>query len=116
MATASFRLRATLLGVLVTPVFLFIMVMASGGGHGTNYTYYYLAKIFFPWTMMSTAVATYLTPLSFLLGIAQYPIYGIILDRARANGRYWPAVRALVAVHFVAIILAGAFSSRSFMP
>ena len=48
MATASFRLRATLLGVLVTPVFLFIMVMASGGGHGTNYTYYYLAKIFFP--------------------------------------------------------------------
>ena len=107
---------ATLLGVVVTPLFLYIMVMATGGGHGTNYAYYYLAKMFFPWTMMSTAVTEYLTPLVFLLGVVQYPIYGIILDWARASDRFWPAVRALVAVHFVAIILAGAFSSRSFMP
>src|SRR5262249_16443859 len=115
MATTSFRGLATLLGVLVTPLFLFIMLMATGG-HGINYAYFYLAKIFFPWTMMSTAVTKYITPLPFLLGVAQYPIYGIILDWARARDRYWPAVRALVAVHFLAIILAAAFADRSFTP
>jgi hypothetical protein len=107
-----FRGLLTLLGILLTPVFLFITVVLAGGGHGT----YYAAKTFFPWSMMSTAVTRSITQPLVVLAFAQYPIYFIMLDVARAKGGFRPAALALLAVHFMAIMLAFAISNRSFTP
>jgi hypothetical protein len=108
----SFRGLATFLSVLATPLLLFMVVLAAGGGHGT----YGLAKALFPWTMMSTAVTRSITQPFVVLGIAQYPLYGIILDCARAAGRFKPAALALLAAHFSALMLAFAISNPSFTP
>jgi hypothetical protein len=107
-----FRGLIALAGILVTPPLLFLVVVAAGGGHGT----YWLAKTFFPWTMMSTAVTRSITQPLVVLGIVQYPLYGIILDVARAKGRFKPAALTLAAVHFSALMLAFAVSNRSFSP
>jgi hypothetical protein len=103
---------ATLLGVVVTPALLFLVVVAAGGGHGT----YWLPKVLFPWTMMSTAVTKSITQPLIVLGIAQYPLYGIILDLARSKGRFKPAALTLLAAHFSALMLAFSISNRSFTP
>ncbi|MBI5323406.1 hypothetical protein [Bradyrhizobium sp.] len=107
-----FRGLPTILGVLFAPLALYLVVLAAGGGHGT----YYAAKLPFPWTMMSTAVTKSITQPSVVLGIAQYPLYGIILDVARSKGRLTPAVLTLVAVHLCAIMLAFVISNPSFTP
>ena len=103
---------ATLLCLLATPLLLFLAVVAAGGGHGT----YWLAKMFFPWSMMSTAVTKSITQPLIVLGIAQYPLYGIILDLARARSRFKPAALTLLAAHFSALMLAFSISNRSFTP
>jgi hypothetical protein len=103
---------ATLLCLLATPLLLFLVVVAAGGGHGT----YWLAKMLFPWTMMSTAVTKSITQPLIVLGIAQYPLYGIILDLARAGSRFKPAALTLLAAHFSALMLAFSISNRSFTP
>ena len=103
---------ATLLGILITPVFLFVTVLAMGGGHGT----YYAAKTLFPWTMMSTAATKSITQPLVALAIAQYPLYGIVLDAARAKRRSRPAALMLLAVHALAVLLAFAISDPSFTP
>jgi len=103
---------ATVLCLLATPLLLFLVVAAAGGGHGT----YWLAKMFFPWSMMSTAVTRSITQPLIVLGIAQYPLYGIILDLARARSRFKPAALTLLFAHFSALMLAFSISNRSFTP
>jgi hypothetical protein len=66
--------------------------------------------------MMSTAVTKSITQPLIVVGIAQYPTYGIILDCARAAGRLKPAALTLLAAHFSAIMLAFAISNPSFTP
>jgi hypothetical protein len=66
--------------------------------------------------MMSTAVTKIITEPLVAVGIAQYPLYGIIVDMARAKGRFKPAALALAAVHFSALMLAFSISNPSFTP
>jgi hypothetical protein len=108
----SSRGLATFLSVLATPSLLFVVVLAAGGGHGT----YWPAKTLFPWTMMSTSVTKSITQPFIVLGTAQYPLYGIILDWARAISRFKPAALTLLAAHFSAMLLAFAISNPSFKP
>jgi len=112
MAKVLFRVMATLLGIAVTPVFLFITVVLAGGGHGT----YYAARTLFPWTMMATSVTKEITRPFIVLAFAQYPLYGILLDVARAKGGVRPAALALLAFHILVIMLAFAISNPSFTP
>ena|SRR5438105_15591245 len=107
-----FRGIATLAFVLITPVLLFIVFLAGGGGHGT----YWLAKTLFPWTMMSTAVTKSIVQPFIALAFVQYPLYGIILDVARATSRLTPAAPTLAAAHVAAVMLAFAISNPSFTP
>src|SRR5262245_47354098 len=78
--------RYVLLGAVVTLLLTFLIVWTIEGVHGSNNAASYLAKLFFPWTMTSTAVTKHLTSFAILFGMAQYPLYGIILDWARATG------------------------------
>jgi hypothetical protein len=106
MAKALSRVMATLLFVVITPVLLYIALLPMGSGRGT----YHAAKALFPWTVISIVVIKDITTPLIVLGIVQYPIYGIIIDWARAKGRFRPAVLTLAAVHFSAALLAFAIA------
>ena len=93
-------------------MFLLVVVAAGGGGHGT----YYAAKTLFPWTMMATSVTKEITTPFIALAFVQYPLYGILLDVARAKGGFGPAALALLAFHVLAIMLAFSISNPSFTP
>ena len=103
---------ASLAFVLVTPVFLFITVLAAGGGHGS----YMPAKLLFPWTMAATAFTRDIVQPFVVVAIAQYPVYGIMLDWVRSAGQLRSGVLTLAAAHVAAVMLAFAISNPSFTP
>ena len=103
---------ATLAFVLVTPVFHFITALAAGGGHGS----YMPAKLLFPWTMAATAFTRDIAQPFIAVAIAQYPVYGVILDWARSAGQLKSGVLALAAAHVAAVMLAFVISNPSFTP
>ncbi len=109
----SFFPKAWLAFVIVTPVFLFITVLTAAGGHGS----YMPAKILFPWTMAATAFTDgAITQPLVAMAIVQYPLYGIMLDWARAAARLRLGMLAIAGVHFVAVAVAFLISNRSFTP
>jgi hypothetical protein len=108
----SFFPKASLAFVIVTPVFLFITVLAAGGGYGS----YMPAKILFPWTMAATAFTNGITGPLMAMAIMQYPLYGIMLDWARSAARLRLGMLAIAGVHFVAVAVAFLISDRSFTP
>jgi hypothetical protein len=50
------------------------------------------------------------------MAIVQYPLYGIMLDWARAAARLRLGMLAIAGVHFVAVAVAFLISNRSFTP
>src|ERR1041385_5747678 len=74
-----------IVSLLLTPVALFAAIASAGAGHG-NYLW---AKIFFPYTMISSVLyQTNNAPrllnvlLWIVFPIVQYPLYGIIVSLA----------------------------------
>jgi hypothetical protein len=67
------------IGILVTPVAVFLALLSGGAGHG----HYELAKLFYPYTMLLTRYAndTITFPL-ILLALLQFPLYGAIIGLA----------------------------------
>jgi hypothetical protein len=98
--------------VIVTPVFLFITVLAAGGGHGS----YLPAKLLFPWSMAGTAFTGNITQALVAMAIAQYPVYGVMLDCARYAGRFNPGLMALAAIHFIGMNTALLMAHPTFTP
>lgn len=104
--------KASLAFVAVTPVLLFIAVLAAGAGHGT----YYAAKILFPYTMASTAFTGGVVQPFIAAGIVQYPLYGVILDWTRSVDRFRAGLLAIAGTHLIAVGLALMISNPSFTP
>jgi multidrug efflux pump subunit AcrB len=69
--------------------------MSGGGGHGD----YLLAKLLFPWTMLSTVFFRSITTPFIVLAVIQYPAYGVVLGFANRNGRLLRSATALFAIH-----------------
>ena len=65
--------------VLFTPVALGLGIMSAGAGHSN----YFLAKILFPYTMLSTVSYDAITISFIFIAVVQYPIYGLILSSFR---------------------------------
>ena len=95
-------------GVLITPVALFAAIASAGAGHGT----YLWAKIFFPYTMISSVFyQTSSAPrvlnvlLWIVFPIVQYPLYGIILSLANRNRRTAFTIAGLCVLHLAVVTL-----------
>jgi hypothetical protein len=90
------------IGVLVTPVAVFLAVASGGAGHG----HYEFARLFFPYTMLLTRLPddTITLPLM-VLALAQFPLYGAIIGLAASKARTALAVILLLSVHTVAVVL-----------
>ena len=89
-----------------------VAVFLAGGGHGT----YFPAKVFFPYTMVSTGILVKITPPFIVLACVQFPLYGVILSIANTRGDLRPVAGRLVIIHIIAVILAFAFSGSGFRP
>lgn len=93
-----------IVGICATPVALSIGGFSAGAGHGG----YLLAKLLFPFTMLSTVTVGSITMPLFLLALAQFPTYGwLIGSGVRAgtkNLRLWFSVTvhvSTVALNFI---------------
>jgi hypothetical protein len=86
------------LSFMVTPVFLYLGIASGGAGHG----HYLLAKILFPFTMLSTRAFGSIVAPFILLAIIQFPLYGFILGSANVKGRMFLSFIGVFLIHLLA--------------
>jgi hypothetical protein len=94
----------------LTPFMLLIGLMSAGAGEGD----YLLAKVLFPYSMLSTAAFHAITRSFFLLAVVQYPLYGLLAGVANLRGKLLICGLALVIVHVATVIASFAFADRYF--
>ena len=99
-----------MISIIVTPIALVFGLFSAGGGHGN----YVLARILFPWTMLSTASTDSITDPFFALAVAQFPIYGVALAVASLAGRERHASILLAIVHIIGVILSFLLANPNF--
>jgi hypothetical protein len=92
LAGASTGFVAELLAVLAA-------IASGGAGHGS----YVAARMLFPFSFLLTLVEGGIGPIGTGLGLLQYPLYGALLGRAMASGRFRIPI-ALLALHLIAVI------------
>jgi hypothetical protein len=85
--------------ILLTPGFLYVALLSTGAGHGD----YFWAKVFFPYTMLSTSIFQSITPVFMGLAIVQVPLYGLILGVYAKAQRFHLAITSLLVVHASAV-------------
>ena len=78
-----------------TPVCLLLGIASGGVGHGD----YVLARILFPFTMLSAVAFDTIAAPSIALALVQFPLYGIFLGAANVKGKMLPASAILLAAH-----------------
>ncbi len=97
------RQRAHLVGLaigfVVMPIAAVLGVVSGGAGHGD----YFLAKMLFPFTMLSTFVLGSITLPFVLLALAQFPIYGWLVGHS-ARHRKWMPTLAMAVAHILATV------------
>jgi len=88
-------------GLFIAPVALILAFFSAGAGHGS----YVFARLLFPYSMLLTLTTDNLiaNPL-IILGVIQFPIYGIVTAVASLLGRAVLIVSLIVigTVHLVA--------------
>jgi len=105
----------TIIGALLTPVFLFAAAVSTGAGHGV----YAAAMVLYPVSMMimvSFAVFTHsdafvsqtIQTISLVvvigLAILQFPLYGFVLSYARLKDKWWLTIAAgIIFLHLFGI-------------
>jgi hypothetical protein len=81
--------------------------IAAGGGHGS----YLPASLLFPFSMLLAGTTRSISARAIALALAQYPLYGWVLSRARSQGSLRYGRFFLVMLHCVA-----AYASVAAMP
>ncbi len=88
-------------GVLIAIPLAFFTVLAMGGGHGT----YLPARLLFPFTMFSTFLGGSITSPFIVIGLVQFPIYGLLSGIFYRLGRVRAGMIGVALVHCAAIVL-----------
>ena len=92
--------KPLVVSLVATPLFLLAAVASAGAGHGS----YLLAKILFPFTMLSTLVFGSIVAPAIGLAVLQFPFYGFILGRANVKGGgLWTRAPVLLFAHMLAV-------------
>ena len=97
--------------VLVLSAFGIVALVLSGvaaaGGHGS----YEAATLLFPFTMLAAGSTGSVSGAALALALAQYPFYGWLISRAKAQGSLRYAMFFLAMLHCVAAYAARAAGS-----
>ena len=94
----------------LTPFMLFLGLMSAGAGHGD----YFLAKILFPYTLLSTAAFESIKPPFMWLTLIQYPAYGVVIGLANVKRKLLISGGALALIHAVVVSAAFLFANPYF--
>lgn len=84
-------------GLLVMPVAATLGIISAGAGHGG----YFIAKVLFPFTMLSTFVLGSITMPFVLVALAQSPVYGWFVGQS-ARQKKWISSLAIAVAHVFA--------------
>ena len=95
---------------VATPLCLFIAMIFAGAGHGN----YFLVKLLFPYTMLSTLSFESITIPSLILAIAQIPLYGLFLGLANEKNKLALMAGLITVVHSLAVITCFLFVNEHF--
>lgn len=109
MKTIEFWLPI-IISLAVTPFALLMAIASMGAGHGD----YLLAKILFPYTMLSVVAFRSITAPFILLAILQFPIYGLILTFAGKRKKLGLSAIVLGIVHILTVGLCLIFIGSNF--
>jgi hypothetical protein len=94
----------------LTPFMLFLGLLSAGAGHGE----YFLAKLLFPFTMLSTVRFHSIKQSFLVLAIIQYPLFGLLLGVANLKRKLLVFALALVSIHACFALAAVAFVDKYF--
>ena len=90
----------------ITPILLIFAVLPMGGGHGT----YSVANLLFPWGMVGTIFQDSINGFFTFLGMMQYPIYGLLLDKFKNTNSFEKVILTILLVHLILFLLIVSFS------
>ncbi|MFO0962634.1 MAG: hypothetical protein U0625_06965 [Phycisphaerales bacterium] len=90
-----------LLGIIITPFALLLAVVSAGAGHGD----YVLAKLLFPFTMLSSLVFRSITVPFILLAVVQFPFYGWIVAAGSQSSTRRRHLWILAGIHLAGVTL-----------
>ena len=107
---ASGFLQPVLTSLVATPICLLLAISSAAAGHGS----YFLAKLLFPFTMLSTIVFGSIAVPFILLAIIQFPFYGIFLGVGNVRGRFIPLAVGVLVAHTLAVGASVLFIKESF--
>src|SRR5207245_402114 len=79
----------------ITPFMLLLGLISAGAGEGN----YFLAKILFPYTLLSTAAFDRIEPPCVFLTVIQYPAYGVVIGLANVQRKLLVSGAALALLH-----------------
>jgi hypothetical protein len=97
-------------GVLVCIPLVFVTIFATGAGHGT----YLPARLFFPFAMFSTFICGSITAPFVVIGLVQFPFYGLLSGISFRLGHLRASLVGIVVVHLLAVALNFIIHSESF--
>ncbi len=86
-----------LVGILLVSVAVF----AAGWGHGT----YLAARLLFPFTMFSTFLCGSITPPFVVVGLAQFPGYGLLSGISYRSHHLRACLVVIATVHLLGVAL-----------
>lgn len=84
-----------IVSLVLTPIALIASIGSGGAGHGD----YFLAKLLFPYTMLSAFLFGSITVPFILLALAQFPLYGAGLGYAGGGRRFVRMAIIILLVH-----------------
>ena len=86
---------------ILTPVFIIICVFLMGGGHG----WFTPAMVLFPWATLNTAWQDHLSEPLVYIGIFQFLVYGLLIDKTIATKSQNPVITTILLSHIILTIL-----------
>lgn len=74
-----------------------------------------MAKVLFPFTMLSTISFATITLPFLIIGLLQFPVYGLILGDSIRKGKLLQSIAAIVAIHVLTVSACFYFIGESFL-
>jgi len=87
--------------IIATPILVFVAIFFMGGGHGT----YKPAMFLFPWGMINTMWQDRLSEPLAILGILQFPIYGLLIDISDFANKKSLILSLIIVFHIILAIV-----------
>jgi hypothetical protein len=102
--------KPVIISLVATPICLFLGIASGGAGHGS----YFLAKVLFPYTMLSVIFFSSIAAPFILLAVIQIPFYGVLFGAANAKSNFLPLAGAVLVAHVLAAMACLLFIGESF--